>query len=98
MPECLPVCRQQFVHRLGRDIPPGGDTVEVVVRRRRMVCTEAANSAIKHIERTGRGYRNHPAFPGPYPAAQPSADTAAAYTLESAGHHGELRVSRNGGA
>jgi hypothetical protein len=80
-----------------RDIPAGGDTVEVVVRKRLMVCaepacgrqtftqateqlpararcltrlrsskprvtnarTEAANTAIKHIKRTGRGYRNH---------------------------------------
>ena len=32
--------------------------------------TEAANTGIKHIKRTGRGYRNPRPLPSPYPAHQ----------------------------
>ena len=32
--------------------------------------TEAANTGIKQIKRTGRGYRNPRALPSPYPAPQ----------------------------
>ena len=32
--------------------------------------TEAANTGIKHIKRTGRGYRNPGSLPSPYPAPQ----------------------------
>ena len=47
--------------------------------------TEAANTAIKHIERTGRGYRNNTHHQAPYPAPQrpPGATTP----FEQPRHH-----------
>ena len=54
--------------------------------------TEAANTGIKQIKRTGRGYRNPRALPGPYPA-QKRRPTRGVNTIDQAGHHAQLRIA-----
>ncbi len=53
--------------------------------------TEAANTTIKQIKRTGRGYRNPDHYRAHIPATQ---HRKPAPTLDSAGHHVQMRIAR----
>ena len=84
--------------RLWETINDWWDEIETFIETRvTNARTEAANTAIKHFKRTGRGYRNHRHYQARILLCSPPADTPAAHTLESAGHHGQLRMSRKGG-
>ena len=57
--------------RLWATIETWWQAVEVLIETRvTNARTEAANTGIKHIKRTGRGYRNSSPLPSPYPAHQ----------------------------
>lgn len=82
--------------RLWETINDWWDEIETFIETRvTNARTEAANTGIKHIKRTGRGYRNHHHYQRRIPATQPPADTPAAQTLESSGHRGQLRTACN---
>ena len=57
--------------------------------------TEAANTGIKHIKRTGRGYRN----PAHYQAlsCSPAPPDARREPIDQAERHGQLRIDPLGG-
>ena len=74
--------------RLWETINDWWDEIETFIETRvTNARTEAANTAIKHIKRTGRGYRNHRHSQARI-LLRSHRQTCRQRTLESAGHHG----------
>jgi transposase len=80
--------------RLWETINDWWDEIETCIETRVTDAgTEASNTAIKHIKRSGRGYRNHRHYRVRI-LPRSHRQTRRRRALESAGHHRQLPMSR----